>query len=689
MCRTFSGKHYPPSLLEKKKLEESTFSNLNPVGITKLVNVTPLDALRYSHSCKEENDTQERKVNASEANCVLGTTSVARLHASASISLQSSTSNDSKKNPSGLSMPCPSPNEKVVPNNNSGIQSLEQTPAPLFNMHLFADPPNGGDASGRTQLSNGRSRGDGRGRNQLLPRYWPKISDQELQHISGVSNSAITPLFEKMLSASDAGRIGRLVLPKKCAEAYFPAISQPEGLPLKIQDTKGKEWVFQFRFWPNNNSRMYVLEGVTPCIQSMQLQAGDTGTMPTKIAIQDVPLSLTFSRMDPEGKLVMGFRKASSITPSNQDTESLKIGNDVSRNTDSTNQVISADSERRCSTANKLDSKAKEIPGNSLSTEPCKRKSSIIGSKSKRLRMEHKDLMELKLTWEQAQGLLRPPPNHVPQVVIVEGHEFEEYEWVQCEDCSKWRKLPIDALLPSRWTCSDNSWDLKRVGQAHKKWPHFYSHIAQEMPTEHLKSLLVSDKPANASRKRKVSKRHIATAEESEGLETLANLAILGEGETNTQPTTKHPRHRPGCTCIVCIQPPSGKGPKHKDSCTCNLCLTVKRRFRTLMMRREKRQSEKGAESARRKLQMPTELPERNGEHEDEVQLTSDLGNNDPNNRILVNENGTKSPSSPFKPQIDLNIQPEERDSASSPVSDSAIILPSPLRDISDMYQTP
>ncbi|RZB91459.1 B3 domain-containing protein [Glycine soja] len=40
---------------------------------------------------------------------------------------------------------------------------------------------------------------------------------------------------------------------------------------------KGKEWIFQFRFWPNNNSKMYVLEGVTPCIQSMQLQAGDIG----------------------------------------------------------------------------------------------------------------------------------------------------------------------------------------------------------------------------------------------------------------------------------------------------------------------------------------------------------------------------------------------------------------------------
>lgn len=60
-------------------------------------------------------------------------------------------------------------------------------------------------------------------------------------------------------------------------QAYFPPISQPEGLPLKVQDSKGKEWIFQFRFWPNNNSRMYVLEGVTPCIQNMQLQAGDIG----------------------------------------------------------------------------------------------------------------------------------------------------------------------------------------------------------------------------------------------------------------------------------------------------------------------------------------------------------------------------------------------------------------------------
>ena len=39
--------------------------------------------------------------------------------------------------------------------------------------------------------------------------------------ICSSSNSTIVPLFEKMLSASDAGRIGRLVLPKACAEVSF------------------------------------------------------------------------------------------------------------------------------------------------------------------------------------------------------------------------------------------------------------------------------------------------------------------------------------------------------------------------------------------------------------------------------------------------------------------------------------
>lgn len=57
-----------------------------------------------------------------------------------------------------------------------------------------------------------------------------------------------------------------------------------------------------------------------------------------------------------------------------------------------------------------------------------KRKNSILGSKSKCLKTDSEDLIELKLTWEEAQGLLRPPPNRAPSIVIIEGFEFEEYK---------------------------------------------------------------------------------------------------------------------------------------------------------------------------------------------------------------------------------------------------------------------
>lgn len=42
--------------------------------------------------------------------------------------------------------------------------------------------------------------------------------------------------------------------------------------------------------------------------------------------------------------------------------------------------------------------------------------------------MHSDDAMELRITWEEAQELLRPSPTAEPTVVIVEDHEFEEFE---------------------------------------------------------------------------------------------------------------------------------------------------------------------------------------------------------------------------------------------------------------------
>ncbi|KAL5986860.1 hypothetical protein ACLOJK_015194 [Asimina triloba] len=535
-----------------------------------------------------------------------------------------------------------SPNEMNDMAKSSGIPPRQQTPPPPAKP-LFSNSQNGGDSSGDLQtIRNGRSRADSQRRNQLLPRYQPRSTHQELQKISGEY-----PL---------------------CGIAYFPTISQSEGLPLKVQDATGKEWVFQFRFWPNNNSRMYVLEGVTPCIQAMQLQAGDT---------------VIFSRTEPEGKLIMGYRKASNVSSEqvqyNEDVQAPKSGNGLpvsgennknskmsdvatsfplrpfkagaeSTTSSPVNHINLTDSAYPWSKFDKAGYVEKDGIG-TKSSSLTKRKKSTLGSK-KRLRMSNDDSMELKLTWEEAQELLRPPCNYVPTVVVIEGHEFEEYE------------TPVTMS-----SCS----------------------AAQEITTEQLEDLVFANTAslifcafATARSKRTKTKEETDAIEVAEGLDTLANLAILGEGEalpSSAQPTTKHPRHRPGCTCIVCIQPPSGKGPKHKQSCTCNVCMTVKRRFRTLMLRREKRQSEKEAERQKQQLLSP-EKPD---------QQEQDAGNKNDGNlsqKTIANgdedDSSKRKSASPFKGHIDLNIQPE-REEEPSPVSDSGNMMRL-LRDATDLY---
>ncbi|CAN1277212.1 B3 domain-containing transcription repressor VAL2 [Linum perenne] len=548
--------------------------------------------------------------------------------------------------------------------------------------HLLPKPPKSNLVTGLepnnvmvSPIRVARPPAEGRGRNQLLPRYWPRITDQELQQISMDSNSTIVPLFEKVLSASDAGRIGRLVLPKACAEAYFPPISQPEGIPLRIQDVKGKEWVFQFRFWPNNNSRMYVLEGVTPCIQSMQLQAGDT---------------VTFSRMDPEGKLVMGFRKASNSFA----MQSLKGSNDA--HLSALSKHLQSVSDISWNQSEKLEDRTQEglmLPSSILIPE--RKKAKNIGSKNKRLLMDGQDALELKLTWEEAQDLLRPAPTAKPSIVTIEDHDFEEYEeppvfgkrsifvarstgiqeqWAQCDGCSKWRRLPIDVLLPPKWTCSENAWDQTRCSCS----------APDELTPRELENLLRQNKD--------FKKRRVATSTqepEPSGLDALANAAILGDmGEPGTSAaavatTTKHPRHRPGCSCIVCIQPPSGKG-KHKPTCTCNVCMTVKRRFKTLMMRKKKRQSEREAEIAQRNQQLWGEAKAESSSKADasttqygldhfENELEATIGQS--SNKLVE----MKSADNNGKGHIDLNCHPDREEDAQMTVMNLLQVASLPL----------
>lgn len=145
-------------------------------------------------------------------------------------------------------------------------------------------------------------------------------------------------------------------------------------------------------------------------------------------------------------------------------------------------------------------------------------------------------------------------------------------------------------------------------------------------------------------------------------------------GRTPVLTTTRHPRHRPGCSCIVCIQPPSGKG-KHKPTCTCNVCMTVKRRFKTLMMRKKKRQSEREAEIAQKNQQSWRT------KDESEVDSTSrhltpvDGSENEarvPNELDSRNEDQVADAA---KGQLDLNCQPDREDMQAGPNTLSMMTL--------------
>ncbi|XP_060200428.1 B3 domain-containing protein Os07g0563300-like isoform X3 [Lycium barbarum] len=147
--------------------------------------------------------------------------------------------------------------------------------------------------SDETPVSTGESRVDA-AQTVVEPQYRPRVTERELKKIS------INPLFQKLLSASDADlTLSRLVIPKKCAEAFFPCLSGPHRIPINMLDTEGKEWNFHFRFWPNSRSKMYVLEGLRDYMVLKRWQAGDF---------------VTFYRIEPGQKLVMGLRNSSTTS---------------------------------------------------------------------------------------------------------------------------------------------------------------------------------------------------------------------------------------------------------------------------------------------------------------------------------------------------------------------------------------
>lgn len=59
------------------------------------------------------------------------------------------------------------------------------------------------------------------------------------------------------------------------AEANFPHIEQQMGINLPLIDVFGKKYSFRYRFWINNASRMYLVEGTQDLQRRFRLSVGD------------------------------------------------------------------------------------------------------------------------------------------------------------------------------------------------------------------------------------------------------------------------------------------------------------------------------------------------------------------------------------------------------------------------------
>ncbi|MED6160222.1 B3 domain-containing transcription factor [Stylosanthes scabra] len=83
-------------------------------------------------------------------------------------------------------------------------------------------------------------------------------------------------LLQKVLKQSDVGSLGRIVLPKKEAETHLPELEARDGITITMEDIgTSRVWNMRYRYWPNNKSRMYLLENTGDFVRANGLQEGD------------------------------------------------------------------------------------------------------------------------------------------------------------------------------------------------------------------------------------------------------------------------------------------------------------------------------------------------------------------------------------------------------------------------------
>ncbi|PIN26888.1 hypothetical protein CDL12_00352 [Handroanthus impetiginosus] len=106
--------------------------------------------------------------------------------------------------------------------------------------------------------------------------YQRQASSDRRQQQGWKTEKNLKFLLQKVLKQSDVGNLGRIVLPKKEAESHLPELESRDGISIAMEDIgTSRVWNMRYRFWPNNKSRMYLLENTGDFVRVNGLQEGD------------------------------------------------------------------------------------------------------------------------------------------------------------------------------------------------------------------------------------------------------------------------------------------------------------------------------------------------------------------------------------------------------------------------------
>nr|GEU55133.1 hypothetical protein [Tanacetum cinerariifolium] len=289
---------------------------------------------------------------------------------------------------------------------------------------------------------------------------------------------------------------------------------------MVCQDTEGEDWKFTLNSWTKNEGRMYFLDEFYVYAQVIELSLGDT---------------VTFSRLDPEGKLIIGYRKNSSESSSNHMPRAAIASTSRVRDT---RGIVKSYNKSAAKVGKKLamvskvtkgkpPSSASQPPSGSKHSSTCLCRACV----AKRLRVKN-------MTEKASQ---KP---HIQQK----------------------RKVPEPAE-PSKQ-------QIIRVSRGSEENRHPQPSLQTNKPSQ---SVAAQKKIKMKEQNHHTSSKRTKTRNREPEPQAIVEARIAPQPSNVTK---KHTRHRTGCQCIICIQPPSGS--KHSSTCPCRACVAKRLRVKNM-----------------------------------------------------------------------------------------------------------